>query len=296
MKNKLLTIALFLGIHGISLAQRVIDLSSGKDIAAMPANNTEFVMTDSISGNRTVLNVTKPSLTVYTPKKEISNKTAIVICPGGAFHALDIDNEGYSVAKLLVAKGYTAIVLKYRLVHINMEAANPLAKLGKLASDFKVLENRMAPDVPLAIADGRAAIDYVKKNAAKLGINPAKVGIVGFSAGGTIAAAMAYSDDSQSRPAFSAPIYPYLAPFDQQAVPSNATPLFISVAADDDFKFDGNSAKLYQKWKDSGASAELHIYAKGHHGFGTKKQNLPVDQWIDRFTEWLAFLGYGAKQ
>ncbi|WP_138485155.1 alpha/beta hydrolase [Dyadobacter bucti] len=292
MKSKLLTIALFLGIHDISLAQRVIDLSSGKDTAALPANNTEFVMTDSISGNRTVLNVTKPSLTVYTPEKEKSNKTAIVICPGGAFHALDIDNEGYSVAKLLVAKGYTAIVLKYRLVHINMEAANPLAELGKLANDFKMLEKRMAPDVPLAIADGKAAIAYVKKNAAKLGINPAKVGIVGFSAGGTIAAAMAYSEDSQSRPAFSAPIYAYLAPFDRQAVPSNATPLFISVAADDDFKFDSNSAKLYQKWKNSGASAELHIYAKGHHGFGTKKQNLPVDHWFDRFTDWLSFLGF----
>jgi acetyl esterase/lipase len=107
---------------------------------------------------------------------------------------------------------------------------------------------------------------------------------------------MAYSQDLQFKPAFSAPIYPYLTPFEKEMVPINAAPVFIAVAADDDFKFDGNSAKLYQKWKDSGASAELHIYAKGHHGFGTKKQNLPVDKWIDRFTEWLAFLGYSVEQ
>lgn len=292
MKNKLLTAVLFLGFHAICFGQQVVDLDSEKEITSPPAGNTEYVIQDSITGNRTILNVTRPSLTIYTPEKKNSNKTAIVICPGGAFHALDIDNEGYSLAKLLVEKGYTAIVLKYRLVHINMDAANPLAELGKIAGDFKVLEARMAPDVPLAIADGKAAIKYVRKNAGKLGIDPARVGIIGFSAGGTIAAAMAYEQDVQSKPAFSAPVYPYLAPFDKAVVPSKAPPIFIAVAADDDFKFDGNSAKMYQKWKNSGSSAELHIYAKGHHGFGTKKQNLPVDHWFDRFTEWLSFLGY----
>lgn len=293
MKTAFLSIFLWAGLHAVCSAQQVIDLYSEKEITVLPAGDSEFVMQDSISGNRTVLNVTNPSITIFAPDKKVSNNSAIVICPGGAFHILDVDNEGYTLAKLMTQKGYTTIVLKYRLVPVKMQAPNPLGELGKLAADFKALEARMAPDIPRAILDGKAAMQYLKKNAKKLGIDPNKVGIIGFSAGGTIAAAMAFDPDTKSRPAFSAPIYPYLAPLDKETVPSKAPPLFIAVAADDNFKFDENSAQLYRKWKNAGASAELHIYASGKHGFGTKKQNLPVDHWLDRFTEWLTFLGFG---
>lgn len=278
----------------VSFGQDVIDLNSGKKIEIKVAGDNEQVMVDKKTGNRTVFNINKPSLTIYKPAAEKSNGIAMIVCPGGAFHVLDIDNEGYNVAKILVEHGYTAILLKYRL--LVLDPKNPFAGMEEAAKDNAKLDAKMAPAIPGAIADAKATIKYVKANAASLAVDPAKVGMIGFSAGGTLAAAIGFESDEQYKPAFFATLYPYLDIFDKNLVPKDAAPLFIAVAADDDYGFDANSLKLYQKWKIAGASSELHVYAKGRHGFGTKKQNLPVDNWIDRFAEWLDFIGYGSKK
>lgn len=293
-KITLTACAFLLSIGSVAYAQEVIDLKSGKQMTAKAAAGSAQEFTDKNTGNRTVFNVKHPSLTLFRPVAEKSNGVAVIVCPGGAFHILDIDNEGVNVAKTLSDRGYTAVVLKYSVVPLDEQ--NPFGALANLAKDFPALEAKMATVIPSSIDDAKAAFKYVKDNAGTLGIDPAKIGVLGFSAGGTLAAAMGYQTDGVYKPAFFAPIYPYLAPFGTSVVPANPSPMFIAVTEDDDFAFDENSLKLYQKWKTGGGLADLHVYARGRHGFGTKKQNLPVDHWMDRFVEWLGFLGYGPKK
>lgn len=293
-KLKLAVCAILTLFGSVASAQEVIDLSSGKRIAEKVPGDISQEIADKKTGNRTVYNVNKPSIAIFKPTAEKSNGVTLLICAGGAFHILDIDNEGYNVAKVLISKGYTAIVLKYSLVPL--DAANPFGALAGLAKDFSALEAKMATIIPASIRDTKAAFKYVKDNAKTIGVDPEKIGIIGFSAGGTLAAALGYEAEQAYRPAFFAPIYPYLSPFEQTLVPLNPAPMFIAVAENDDFGFDSNCVKLYQKWKAGKGLAEIHLYAKGKHGFGTKKQNLPADGWIDRFSEWLTFLGYGPKK
>ena len=115
---------------------------------------------------------------------------------------------------------------------------------------------------------------------------------MGFSAGGTVAAGVAFSYDQATRPDFIAPIYVYTGALEKATVPKDAPPLFLAAATDDQLGFASHSTGLYNDWIGAGKSAELHMYAKGGHGFGMRKQNLPVDSWIDRFGEWLGWLGY----
>lgn len=294
MPTKSFSLCIFLVVQQICYSQEIVNLYSSPPATAGNANWQEQTIRSPRNNGQIVLNVSNPTLAIFKPAAGKANGTAIVVCPGGAFHMLALDNEGYTIAQWLVQKGYTAIVLKYRLLPLNPETA--FKELGARMQDFNKLQQLMAAAVPLAIADGEEAVKYVKTNAGKLGIDASKVGILGFSAGGTVAAGVALTTDEKATVAFSAPVYPYTHPFDSTKLPAKAPPLFIAVAADDDFKFDVTSIAFYKKWKEGGAKAELHVYAKGGHGFGATKQNLPVDHWLDRFAEWLLFLGYGAKQ
>ncbi|MFY1047548.1 alpha/beta hydrolase [Chryseobacterium sp. GP-SGM7] len=268
---------------GLSAQQNVILPVNGKVNKDTGTEERTLTM-DPKSDSRTVYNVTVPSLAIYKPEGVASNGTAVLVVPGGAFHILAYDDEGVKIARSLTAKGYTAAVLKYRLVKLDNK--DPFGKLMQNAKNFDVLESIMAPVVPLAIADGKEAMKYLKKNAATLGFDKEKIGVIGFSAGGTIAAAIAL--DKEVRPLFSAPIYPYLGPVMKTPVPSDPPPVFTAVAEDDDFGFDVNSAKFYQNWKAGNGLAELHIYTKGRHGFASKTQGLPVDHWEERLMEWLS--------
>ncbi|RYY22062.1 MAG: alpha/beta hydrolase, partial [Sphingobacteriaceae bacterium] len=229
-KINFIVILLLMNVLAVS-AQEVIRLYKGKAPGSEKWNWDEKVITDPATGNHSVLNVSTPTLTVYKPAPANANGSAVIICPGGAFHVLDIDNEGYNVAKILAQKGFTAFVLKYRLLHLNPN--NPFAGMADKMKDFKKFESIMDEDVPLAVNDGKAAMDYVKNNAAVYKIDPAKVGIIGFSAGGTVAAGIAYAKEPAVRAAFVAAIYPYLSPFAANQVPADAAPLFIAVAQDD---------------------------------------------------------------
>lgn len=137
---------------------------------------------------------------------------------------------------------------------------------------------------PLAIADGLQAMRVVRGRAAEWGLNPGRIGIMGFSAGGVVTTGVASSYDADSRPDFAAPIYP--APWGDGSVPADAPPLFLAMAADDAMAV-GASLPLFSAWRAAGRSAELHIYASGGHGFGMLPKGIPADGWIDRFGEWL---------
>lgn len=238
---------------------------------------------------RVVYNVSRPTLTVFEPEPGKANGTSVVICPGGAFRALSIDSEGFDVAKWLVKKGVTCFVLKYRLVRSMTD--DPVAEMGKNwgSPEFQSESRKV---IPLSIADGRAAIRYVRSHADEWKLDPARVGIMGFSAGGTVAGSAAFGYTAEDRPAFVAPVYPYF-PDEMIGKPAaDAPPMFLAAASDDGLDLAPHSVALYRAWLAAKKPVEMHMYAKGGHGFGMKTQRLPSDQWIERFGDWLQQNGW----
>jgi acetyl esterase/lipase len=240
-----------------------------------------------------VTNVTRPTLTVFKPTSGESSGSGVVICPGGGYMALSIDSEGNEVARYLAARGMTAFVLKYRLAPTEGDATQEFGDLWE--HDRAKLETMINQDLPLAVADGVAAVAYVRQHAAEWNISPDRVGIMGFSAGGGVTTGVAFGYKAESRPAFVAPIYAGGNDFRNQTVPSDAPPMFIAAATDDNLGLAPVSLALYRQWTLAHKSAELHMYAKGSHGFGMRKQGFPTDHWIDRFAEWLELEGFLKK-
>ncbi|HEX4771630.1 MAG TPA: alpha/beta hydrolase [Bryobacteraceae bacterium] len=279
-----------LGVATVSgLAQQVIQLYPGVAPGSVEESYPEKRYFSNVWKAEVVTNVTKPTLTVYEPAKGSRSSSAVVICPGGGFMALSITNEGIDVAKWLSARGVTAFVLKYRLAHTGEDATQEFAALWEDKARFEEMISKV---VPLSAADGLAAVAYVRQHASDWGISADRVGIIGFSAGGTIAAAVGLRYSPDSRPAFVAPIYGAASIFKNFPVPADAPPLFLAAAQDDSLGLAPDSIALYERWTSAQKSAELHMYAKGGHGFGMKKQDLPADHWIDRFGDWLEWQGW----
>ncbi|TRX03754.1 alpha/beta hydrolase [Flavobacterium gawalongense] len=288
MKNKIIIILLFYTF--ISKAQNVLSLYPDK----VPGSENwswqeKEIISDPVNQLHTVYNVTKPTLTVYSPDKALNNGIAVIICPGGGFHHLAIDKEGTRVAKWLNSKRITAFVLKYRLVKTEFD--NSGKEIPFSLDDRKKFDSIIAPVVSFAITDALVAIKYVREHVTIYKIGKDRIGIMGFSAGGGVAAGSVFNSDSTNRPNFLAAIYAYTGAIKQTTVPSNAPPLFIAAATDNLLVLPTSSTKLYNDWIAAGKSAELHIYSKGGHGFGMSKKNLPVDSWIDRFGDWLGLQG-----
>ena len=276
----------------LAAAQEVVPLYAGAPPGSEPADYPEKRYFSKLWNTEVVANVTKPSLTVFRPTPDIANGTAIVVCPGGGFVALSINDEGTDVAKYLAAKGITAFVLKYRVAHTGEDATQEFATL---LADRKRFDETVGKVIPLALADGIAAVAYVRKHSYEWNVSPDRVGLIGFSAGGTVTTAAALRYTAESRPAFVAPIYPAVRRFIDSPVPADAPPLFIATATDDGLGLAPDSILLYQKWTAAQKSAELHMYAKGNHGFGMHQNHIPTDHWIDRFAEWLDLLGFLKK-
>lgn len=273
----------------LAAAQDVIPLYPGTAPGSTPANYPEKAYFSNIWHTDVVTNVTKPSLTVFKPSPELKNGTAVVICPGGGFMALSINSEGIDVAKYLAARGVTAFVLKYRLAHTGEDATQ---EFTAAIADREKFVATVGKVIPLAIADGLAAVVYVRKHAAEFGVSPDRVGIVGFSAGGAVTAGVAFHYAAEDRPAFVAPIYAGGEILKDVPVPADAPPMFLAAASDDQLGLAPKSVDLYNRWLGAKKSVELHMYAKGGHGFGMRKQDLPTDRWIDRFVEWMEMQGW----
>jgi len=276
-------------LTNIALAQKVIRLYPGAAPGSEQWKQQEKEYFSPIWNTQVVTNVVNPTLTVFAPEADKANGTGVIICPGGAFHALSINSEGVDVAKWLAARGVAAFVLKYRLVQTGEDGVKEvMAKMGRAPAN---LDSNNVDVVPLAVADGLAALSYVRKHAAEFGVSPNRIGLMGFSAGGTVTASVAFQYSAETRPDFVAPIYVYMGAVKVAEVPKDAPPMFIVAATDDQLGLAPDSVKLYGQWIAAKKSAELHIYSKGGHGFGMRKQNLPSDQWIDRFGDWLALQG-----
>jgi predicted peptidase len=268
--------------------QKVIPLYDGPVPGSESWNWNEAENDNNMWQTKVVYNVTKPTLTVFLPEAGKANGTAVVIAPGGGFLALSINSEGLDVAKWLVQKGVTCFVLKYRLIHVlsNDPTAEFAAKMGK-----KEFEDDVTKVMPLVIADGRNAIAYVRKHVAEYNLDANRIGIMGFSAGGTVASSTLFDYTKENKPDFAAPIYPFFPSTMIGSVAKDAPPIFIVTASDDGLGLAPHSIDLYNKWLSTKHDAELHMYARGNHGFGMKKQNIPTDNWIERFYDWMGVQG-----
>lgn len=273
---------------------RVIDLWPGKPPGEMNAGGEERNVSKPGEGEKAgkpvirLGDVTKPQLHVFLPPKDKANGACVVVAPGGGFNILAWDLEGTEVAEWLNSIGVAAAVLKYRV---------PTAKF-----DPKWLGPQM---------DGQRAIRLVRSRASEWSIDPARIGVLGFSAGGCLTVRLALEFEKQTyapiddadklscRPDFAAPIY-HAYSFDEKAggfrddltVPKNAPPLFFVHAWDD--RIDPRNALLLAaQAKAAGIPCELHIYDAGGHGYGLRPvAELPVTTWPARCAEWMARNGW----
>lgn len=239
----------------------------------------------------TLSNVSRPSLLAYLPEPSKATGTAIIIAPGGGFHLLSIANEGTHVAEWFQQRGVAAFVLKYRLVPTGEDPNGEF--MAKLSKGQAEMDREMDPYIQMAIQDALSALAYVRTHASDYKISPNKIGIVGFSAGGTLAGAAGLKYNSPSnRPDFIAPIYGALHVLDLKRLPESPMPLFMAVTSDDVFQFQKQSIELYQSWNNAKHPVELHLYEKGGHGFGMRQQGQASDQWIHAFVNWMNAHGF----
>jgi len=238
--------------------------------------------------NRAARNVSRPTLTAFLPDPAVATGTAVIVCPGGAFHFLSMDSEGVDAARWLASRGVAAFVLKYRLIPTPEPLEDFMAQVERAFTDREWMRGMSHRHATLAIADGRQAMTVVRQRAAEWGISPDRIGILGFSAGGRVTAGVSLEHDESSRPDFAAAIYGAL--WEDLAVPADAPPLFVAVANNDELAAD-HCVDLFSAWRSAGHPDELHVFADGGHGFGMKEQGLPSDRWIDLFGEWLRAQG-----
>jgi acetyl esterase/lipase len=255
-------------------------------------------VTSSPAGDRIITNVRDPSLTVFLPDPAKATGAAVVIAPGGALRALAFDDEGVKVAEWLNERGIAGFVLKYRT--LQQDPTKPRGPLPGMPGPGAAPRQELAivkananpaPDdaalrevLELAVADAQAALRLVRHHAADWNIDPARVGIMGFSAGGGGAIGAALAPKSDASPDFLVSLYgPSLQDVD---VPEHAPPLFIAVGSTH-FNVTNGCLALFAAWKAAGKPVELHVYDGVSGGFGMRKRGLPVDSWTERLYDWL---------
>jgi acetyl esterase/lipase len=240
---------------------------------------------------RMVTNVTKPTITIYRPAKDKDTGTALLICPGGGYWNLYWQLEGEEVAAWLNSLGVTGIILKYRVPRRPGEPKGEPARLP--------------------LQDAQRAVSLVRSKAKEWGINPARIGMVGFSAGGHLAIATATSFDKRSyepiddvdkvscRPDFAILVYPgYLKAKDKDelapglSIPAGAPPVFLAHGGDDIVSSPEHSVVLYLALKRAGVPAELHVYAGAAHDFGVRPSEHPCSAWTHFCANWLRHQGF----
>jgi endo-1,4-beta-xylanase len=246
----------------------------------------EEVVAKSATGELSVWSIHNPSLTPYLPAKGKATGTAMLVIPGGGHRVLAITHEGYNVAEWLSERGIAAFVLKHRLAR-------------ETNSTYKIeLES---------LADTQRAMRLIRSRAGEWSINPARVGAIGFSAGGELVNLVCARFDEgkadasdpierqRCRPNFQALIYPGRSSDIQPA--TNFPPVFLACSYTDRKDISEGLAEVYLRFKQAGVPAELHIYSTGGHGFGLRASNQkPVGAWADRFEEWMADSGFLPKK
>ena len=231
-------------------------------------------------------NISEPEMYLYKAKGDSITDKAMIICPGGALLFSAYEKEGVKLAKKLALNGITALVLKYRTY----------PRKGSVIEWSRTLKTQTAIDsaktiLPYSSKDALNAIEVIRNNASKYNINPNKIGLMGFSAGGAVTMEAAYTSISKNQPNFIAPIYPWMDIVEGQKVPSNKPPAFITCANNDEYReIPTSSVQIYQDWIQAEAKVELHMFSEGGHGFGMNKINSPVDRWSQLLVDWILAL------
>ncbi|MEQ1826809.1 MAG: dienelactone hydrolase family protein [Pirellula sp.] len=227
-----------------------------------------------------VKNVIRPSLLYFPAKNPIG--TAMIVAPGGGNRTLMMSYEGFDIAKKLNDVGVDAFILKYRLIHTGPGAdATEPAKTGPQAGQ-NVRE--------LSGMDGRRAVELIRTRAAEFRVQPNRIGMIGFSAGGgPIRAAM--EGDAATHPDFVALIYAASNRDGKVTVPAGAPPMFLAIAADD--RAYEASIDTFRAWRTANIPVELHIFQMGAHGFVNKGGG--ADHFMDRVVEWMQVNGWLAQ-
>jgi len=241
-----------------------------------PGSEARSAEPETLEGSN-VCNIHNPSLSPYLPDPSKATGTAVIICPGGGHKKLCLGHEGGALAEWFQARGIAAFVLKYRL------AREP-------GSTYTIQDH--------AMADTRRALRTVRSRAAEWHLNPDRIGIIGFSAGGELAAFAAMQSDpgkpdaadpidrASSRPDFQALIYPGTS--NLCTAEKGMPPVFIACGYGDRPDIAEGMAGLYLKYKAAGVKAELHIYSEAGHGFGYRPDSKgAASKWPERFTDWL---------
>jgi hypothetical protein len=233
-------------------------------------------------------NISEPEMDIYRAKGNSITDKAMIICPGGGLFFSAYEKEGVKLAKKLSLNGITSIVLKYRTY----------PRKGSVIDWTKTIWDKpqMAIDsakiiLPYSSKDAMAAIEVMRINAAKYNINPNKIGLMGFSAGGAVTMETAYNSTKKNQPNFIAPIYPWMDIVEKQEVPNNRPPAFITCANNDELKeIPASSVQIYRDWIEADAKVELHMFSEGGHGFGMNELNSPVDKWSQLLIDWILSL------
>jgi acetyl esterase/lipase len=232
-------------------------------------------------------NVSSPTITVYSPQGK-NTGAAVVVFPGGGYQVLAIDLQGTEICDWLTSKGITAVLLKYRV---------PTERVGPYAES------------PLALQDAQRAVGLARFHAAEWHIDPHKIGVIGFSAGGHMVAALSThfekrsypavdaADQESCRPDFAIALYPghlsdpgdddNLALNPNVRVTSKTPPTFLLQAEDDPVDPASNSLVYYIALKKAGVPVEMHLYPQGGHAFGVRPTNLPIARWPQLVESWL---------
>jgi acetyl esterase/lipase len=247
-----------------------------------------------VAGKRVIRlgNVSKPTLSIYRPPADKDTGTAVLVCPGGAYQILAMDLEGTEVCEWLNSLGVTGVLLKYRVPK----------REGR--------ERHAAP-----LQDAQRALGLIRHRAGEIGINPKRLGVLGFSAGGHLAAALCShverrtypdvdaADSASCRPDFSLLIYPaYLAVKEEGdkiapevQVSTNHPPTFLAMAQDDPVRVE-NVVYYFMGLKQARVPAELHVYPTGGHGYGLRGTEQLVTTWPERAAGWMRSRGLLERQ
>ncbi|RZL30703.1 MAG: alpha/beta hydrolase [Rubrivivax sp.] len=263
-------------------------------------------------GGEVVVNVSQPSYQAFLPRASRATGAAVLIAPGGGFSALSIRSEGTQVAQWLAERGIAAFVLRYRTFHLSPGETREVINKRVFGS----LANGLAGAA--GVADGMEALRQIRAQAAGFGIDPRRIGVVGFSAGGHVVGMMALAADERERPNFVGLIYgmpmttpvpplppahlpypegtpkePWLRPKPTPA-PGALPPTFIAMAQDDMAVGSGVRA-YYDAMFTAGYRPELHLYQRGNHGFGMRQQGSSSDHWLDAFGWWIDAEGFNKR-
>lgn len=235
-------------------------------------------------------NVTVATITPFLPDPSKATGAAVIVAPGGGFRTLSMNNEGWDVAQALADRGVAAFVLKYRL---NQTPADMAAFEESMRQMFSGAA-RTPPSASAGafsnlepqITDARAAFKYVRANAAQWGIDPDRIGMVGFSAGAMLTMATTLAGE-EAKPAFIGNIYGPLMPVE---VPADAPPMFVALAADDPL-FANSGFGLIESWHKAKRPVEFHYYEQGGHGFGMYPKETTSTDWFEAFVSWMDMHG-----